>query len=148
MRIAVFHNLPAGGAKRVAYEFIQHLVGIHKVDLYTYDHSSENFNDVGSLVDNKILISGGEESKIKILGRLISIYRVKKVSKKMATLINSGGYDLALVMQCKITNSPFLLRYLKIPSLYICHEPSAKINEPHYNQSRARGVLGFLKKLA
>jgi len=65
----------------------------------------------------------------------------------MSILINSGGYDLALVMQCKVTNSPYLLKYLDIPSLYVCHEPSSKINEPHYNQDKLKGIFSFLKKI-
>ena len=65
----------------------------------------------------------------------------------MSLLINNGSYDLALIMQCKITNSPYLLRYSDIPSLYVCHEPSSKINEPHYNQNKLRGIFGFLKKI-
>jgi glycosyltransferase involved in cell wall biosynthesis len=147
MRIAFFHNLPAGGAKRVAFEFIQRLVNTHEVDLYVYDNTSEKFNDVSTLVDNKILVNGGNESRIKLLGRLISMYRARRASKKMSILINSRGYDLALVMQCKVTNSPYLLRYLDIPSLYVCHEPSSKINEPHYNHDKLKGIFGFLKKI-
>ena len=147
MRIAFFHNLPAGGAKRVAFEFIQRLVNTHDVDLYVYDTTSEKFNDVSTLVDNKILVNGGNESRIKLLGRLISICRARRASKKMSILINNGGYDLALVMQCKVTNSPFLLKYLDIPSLYVCHEPSSKINEPHYNQDKIKGIFGLLKKI-
>lgn len=147
MRIAFFHNLPAGGAKRVAFEFIQLLVNKHQVDLYTYDSTSEDFNDVSSLVDKKVFVNGGNESRIKVVGRLISIYQARTASKKMSKLINEGGYDLALVMQCKITNSPFLLRYLNIPSLYVCHEPAAKINEPHYNKKTQKGLLNLLKKI-
>ena len=147
MRIAVFHNLPAGGAKRVAFEFIKRLVDTHEVDLYVYDNTSEKFNNLSSLVDKKILVNGGNESRVKLLGRLISIYRARLASKKMSLLINNGSYDLALIMQCKITNSPYLLRYLDIPSLYVCHEPSSKINEPHYNQNKLRGIFGFLKKI-
>ena len=147
MRIAFFHNLPAGGAKRVAFEFVQRLVGTHEVDLYTYDEKSEEHIDLTPLVDNKTFIDGGTESRIKLLGRLISIYRVRRASKKMSLLINSGGYDLALVMQCKVTNSPYLLRYLDIPSLYVCHEPSSKMNEPHYNHDKLKGIFAFLKKI-
>ena len=87
MRIAFFHNLPSGGAKRVAFEFIRLLVKTHEVDLYTYDNTSKDFNDIALLVDNKIHINGGDESKAKAIGRLISIYRVRKSSKKMSKLI-------------------------------------------------------------
>ena len=48
-------------------------------------------------------------------------------------------------MQCKVSNSPFLLRYLRIPSLYYCHEPVAKILEPHYRFHEKRNLLNQLK---
>jgi len=147
MRIAFFHNLPAGGAKRVAFEFVQFLTKKHTVDLFTYDNKSEDFNDVSSLVNEIFFINGGGESKVKLFGRLISINRVRVASRKLAELINKGEYDLALVMQCKVINSPFILRYLKIPSLYVCHEPAAKIKEPHYNIRAKRGFMSILKNI-
>ena len=128
MRIAFFHNLPAGGAKRVAFEFVQVLVKNHSIDLYTYDKSSEDFYDLGDLVNSHVIIDDGDQSNFKLLGRFISKLRVKKASYKLANLINEGSYDVVLVMQCKISNSPYLLRYINIPSLYVCHEPAAKIN--------------------
>lgn len=147
MHIALFHNLPSGGAKRAVYEFIKHLSKVHEVDLYIYDIKAEDFLDIRPLVRNTILVDGGETSGVKGVGRLISINRVRTASKKTARLINEGKYDVALVMQCKVTNSPYVLRYLNIPSLYFCHEPSAKIMEPHYRGQLQDGRLASLKKL-
>lgn len=147
MRIAFFHNLPSGGAKRAAFEFIKNLAKEHEIDLYIYDKKAEDFLDIRPLVKNTILVDGGETSGAKGIGRLFSINRVRVASQKTARLINDGNYDLALVMQCKVSNSPFVLRYLRIPSLYFCHEPSAKILEPHYRGQAQDGRLARLKKL-
>lgn len=147
MRIAFFHNLPSGGAKRAVFEFIKELTKSHEIDLYIYDKKAEDFLDIQPLVKNTILVDGGETTGSGGIGRLISMYRVRSASKKTAQLINNGNYDLALVMQCKVSNSPFVLRYLRIPSLYFCHEPSAKIMEPHYRGLAQDGRLASLKKL-
>ncbi len=147
MRIALFHNLPSGGAKRAVFEFIKHLTKEHEIDLYIYDKKAEDFLDIRPLVKNTIFVDGGETSGARGVGRIISINRVRTASKKTARLINDGKYDVALVMQCKVTNSPCVLRYLDIPSLYFCHEPSAKIMEPHYRGQAQDGYLASLKKL-
>jgi glycosyltransferase involved in cell wall biosynthesis len=147
MRIALFHNLPSGGAKRAVFEFIKHLSKVHEIDLYIYDIKAEDFLDIRPLVKNTILIDSGEVSGRTRVGRIISINSVRTASKKTARLINDGKYDVALVMQCKVTNSPYVLRYLDIPSLYFCHEPSAKIMEPHYRGRAQDGRLASLKKI-
>jgi len=147
MRIAFFHNLPSGGAKRTAFEFIKYLAKQHQIDLYLYDKKAEDFMDLRPLVRNTILVEGGETSGAKGIGRLISLSRVRAASQKTARLINDGSYDLALVMQCKVSNSPFLLRCLRIPSLYFCHEAAAKIMEPHYRGLAQDGRLAHLKNM-
>jgi len=147
MRIAFFHNLPSGGAKRCAFELIQFLSKNHTVDLYIYDQHAEDFLDIRQLVNKTILIPRGNTYGEKGIKRLISLNTVRIASKKIAQLINEGNYDIALIMQCKVSNSPFVLRYLNIPSLYFCHEPLAKILEPHYRGNNENGLLSFLKKL-
>lgn len=147
MRIALFHNLPSGGAKRAVFEFIKNLTKNHEIDLYICDSKAEDFLDIRPLVKNTILVEGGDTTGSGGIGRFISMYKVRSASKKAAHLINMGNYDLALVMQCKVSNSPFVLRYLHIPSLYFCHEPSAKIMEPHYRGQAQDGQLASIKKL-
>lgn len=131
MRIAFFHNLPSGGGKRVAYEWIKRLTQAHKVDLYLYGEGAEDFLDLRPFVDRTIFIKNKMQKNGK-LGRMFALHQVWQNSKQVAASINAGGYDLALVLQCKISNSPFVLKYLKIPSLYHCHEPLEKAFEPHY----------------
>ena len=147
MRIALFHNLPSGGGKRVAFEFVKRLIDTHEIDLYIYDQKAEDFLDLRPLVANTILVNGGDVFIAPMFGRLLSIIKARNASKKAARLINDGNYDIALVMQCSITNSPFILRYLNIPCLYFCHEPFAKIMEPHYRSRVKDNFFNCLKKL-
>jgi glycosyltransferase involved in cell wall biosynthesis len=131
MRIAFFHNLPAGGGKRSAYEWIKLMTTHHHVDLYLYSPISEDFLDMRPYVKKTILFPKcGIRSKTK-LEKSMAYYWAVRASKEIARKINDGGYDLAFIMQCQLYNTPIILRYLRVPSLYFCHEPSTKGLEPH-----------------
>lgn len=145
MRIALFHNLPPGGGKRAAYEWAKRMSQKHEVDLYLYDQRAEDFLDIRPLV-NKVISIGGEAAGKGYVGRLMALSRVRTLSQELAEKINTGNYDLAFVMQCRVSNSPFILRYLKIPSLYFCHEPLARMLEPHYPGKWKEGFLSSVKR--
>lgn len=155
MRIAFFHNLPAGGAKRSAHEWIKRMTRDHTVDLYLYDPAAEDYLDLQPFVRQTILIPGGETALVRRPGLLASfsrwlklltsLPRVQRASARVARQINHGGYDLAFVMQCQVSNSPFVLRDLRIPSLYFCHEPYTKVLEPHFRANDGR--LGPAKRM-
>lgn len=138
MRIACFHNLPSGGGKRSAHEWIKRMTQNHTVDLYLYDPTAEDFLDLRPFVDRTVLVPGGETKTDRGIGVLASLNRVRAASAQVARRINEGDYDLAFIMQCKVSNSPFVLRHLRIPSLYFCQEPYTKILEPHYRANDGR----------
>lgn len=94
MKIAVFHNLPAGGAKRVLDEEVKFLSKKHEVTVFKCD--------------------GG----IKVR----DLFILRKLHQKLAEKINQRGFAVCLVHPDKLTQAPFLLRYLRIPSLYYCEE--------------------------
>ena len=52
MKIALFHNLPSGGAKRAVYEWIKRLSQKHKIDVFSLSTADHNFLDLRSLVTN------------------------------------------------------------------------------------------------
>lgn len=107
MKIAVFHNLPPGGAKRVLDEEVKFLSKKHKVTVFKYSYK----------------IKGRAPS---FLGRLDrdfqNLFILRKLHKKLAEKINQGSFDICLVHPDKLTQAPFLLRYLRVPSLYCCEE--------------------------
>jgi len=146
MRVAFFHNLPPGGGKRSAYEWVKRMSQRHEVDLYSYDPCAENFLDIRPLVHKTVLVGGASTASQGYLGRLLALNRVRLLSRRLAEKIDSTGYDLAFVMQCRVSNSPFVLRHLKTPSLYFCHEPLTRMLEPHYPAKWKEGYLSPLKR--
>ena len=56
MKIAIIHNLPSGGAKRSAFEFVKGMTNKHKVDLFYMDPTSEEYLDLRTLVNRAIFV--------------------------------------------------------------------------------------------
>jgi len=126
MKIALFHNLPPGGALKVANEQIRFLSQSHQVDLYRINDPQEpqkyNFS-----LHNKFP---------GILHRLYSDYKnfilLSILHQKIALDIDKKNYDIVIVHPDKYTQSPFLLRYLKTNNIYYCHEWLRIVYEKEY----------------
>ncbi|MFH1656693.1 MAG: glycosyltransferase family 4 protein [Candidatus Nealsonbacteria bacterium] len=127
MKIAVFHNLPAGGAKRTLYEELKILSQNNHIDLFQYDITSENIFNLKPFV-RKVYRFKFSNTKVlpkpfKRFYKDFSDYFVlPKVNKKIAKFIDSKKYDVVLVNGDEFTQSPYLLRYLHTPTLYFCQE--------------------------
>lgn len=127
MKIAVFHNLPAGGAKRTLYEELKILGQDNSIDLFQYSSTPEKIFNLKPFV-RKIYRFKFSNKKVlpkpfKRFWKDFSDYFVlPRVNKKIAEFIDSKKYDAVLVHGDEFTQSPYLLRYLKTPSLYYCQE--------------------------
>lgn len=128
MKIAVYFNLPSGGAKRALYEQVKRLVKNHEVDVYTLNTANHDFCDLRPLVKNYHIYNLKYRRKFPL--NLLSIYfLLPSIHQKIARNINKGGYDLAFVCHDFFTQSPYVLRYLDIPSVYFCQEPKREFYE-------------------
>lgn len=119
----MFHNLPAGGAKRFFYEAIKYLSSKHDVNLYILSTSEEDFLNTKKLAKKVYTYKFNLESKYPgFLRRLHQDYKnfivLKNIHKRIAKDIDSRGYDVVLTWADRFTESPYLLRYLKTPSVY------------------------------
>lgn len=120
MKIAVFFNLPGGGAKRVLYEQIRHLSKRHSIDIYTLAIANHTFCDLRGLVKNYFIEDIRGES---FLDYIYNVYiKLPKLEESIAKRIDEAKYDVVLVHPDFFTQAPYILRYLKTPSLYYCHE--------------------------
>ncbi len=132
MKIAVFHNLPSGGAKRALYEWVKRLSEKHFLDLYSYGSTKEEYLDIRPLVKNvytyghSIPASTGHS----VFKKLSLFINLSSATKKMARDIDSRGYDLVFVNHCIYIQSPLVLKYVKTPTLYFCQEPFRRVYEP------------------
>ena len=153
MKIAVFHNLPSGGAKRALYELTKRLCRDHQVDLFRYDITEESFLDLRDLVNTEHIFHLQKPFPVSLrpdwpIPRILWVPAFKKASIAMAQSIESGAYDVAFVHLCQKVNSPYLLRYLRqVPKVFYCQEPYRAL-EPYRNSGRGvkEKILRLLRR--
>lgn len=127
MNIAVFHNLTPGGAKRTVFEQVKGLSKNHSVHLFEIVPQDRTYLDPSNYSEkNSEYIFRSDNNFPGMFNRLIrdhnSFFKLKRLHKQIANDINNGGYDVCLVHPDIYTESPYLLNYLKTPSVYFCHE--------------------------
>lgn len=151
MKIAVFYDILSGGAKRSVYEFVKHLKALgHLIDLYApeRDHPFMLANEyVERRYDFKFtpLLDLGSQTLLFSPLFLLEIIKLRAFSIRLARDMNVGKYDLIFAHNSRYTQCPLLLRYLKSPTIYYCHEPLRFVTEPHPS---FRGVREDLRGLA
>ena len=133
MKIAVFHNLPSGGAKRALYGYIDYLSqNDHEVDVFVPSTANEEFlplKDVANSVKTvpvEKTFKGSFYSTFKYVSPLIksiSLWDLERAQKKIAESINSGDYDVVFSEQDQYTMTPFFLKYVIPPTVYYCPQP-------------------------
>lgn len=134
LKIAVFHNLPSGGAKRALYDHVKYLVSSgHEVDIFVPETANESFLSLRELVNNfKVFpvktgfLRSVVYSKLNPetpINDLISLKALELTEKSIAMHINGENYDVVLSEQDRFTMSPFILKYIKIPTVYYCQQP-------------------------
>ena len=138
MRIAVYHNLPSGGAKRALYEQARRLAARHDLDVFTLTTANHSFCDLRPLVQKH---KEYEFSPLTLFSppfgllnhgvRLLDLRRLRSVHRKLAFEINNGRYDVVFVHTDQFTQTPGLLRYLKGPSVYYCQDSLRAVYDPH-----------------
>lgn len=125
MKIAIFHNLEKGGALNSIIFPLEFLKQNNEIDVYCFKK-----NIPKNLVDNFYIYKLKKTTNIfkNIFQILIEL---KKTNKKIAEDINKKKYDLILVFPCLLTQSPYLLRYLKHKQkvVYFFTEPKREFYE-------------------
>lgn len=133
MKIAVFHNLPSGGAKRALYGYVDYLDKEgHEVDVFVPATANEQFLPLKNVSRNlevfpvKKTGTGYLYSSLKYVPPIIksiSLWDLEKTHKQIAERINSADYDLVFSEQDQFTMTPFFLKYIKKPTVYYCPQP-------------------------
>jgi glycosyltransferase involved in cell wall biosynthesis len=132
VKIAVYHNLPSGGAKRALHNYVRGLVAAgHEVDAYSSPQADEGFLDLRPLVRRYTAVPLAVAPTMlqgKVILHELAQYTMLRVglerhARAVAAQIDGGGYDLAFVHHCRLTQSPWMLRHLSTPSVYYCQEP-------------------------
>jgi glycosyltransferase involved in cell wall biosynthesis len=116
-KLAVFHNLPSGGALRVLRDKLKGFKRRgYTVSLYSFSTSERDFMPLDRLADR----SHVEPLHFKGFFRYQNYF---KATRMVAEVINRSDADLVFVTKCRYFGSPPLLRYLRKPHVFYSHEP-------------------------
>lgn len=158
MKIALFHNLPPGGAKRALWEHARLLRERgHVLDAYSLATATEDYLPLAPLCRSVFVQDAPPEAPLgrvmthplmrplwrlagqnveKMVGETRRVRReiarleaLEAVYTDLARRIDAGGYDLVYVHHCRLLLSPFLLRQLQTPSVYFCQDTLRHIHE-------------------
>ncbi len=147
MRIAIFHELHEGGARRAVNEFAKRLKRQHEVDLYVVDEEEEKaekkfFNKMFFYKFTPKKWVGGNW-KVRLCKDTVELYRLRKLHQQIASTINKNNYNLAFIHPSKYTQAPFILRFIKSKKIYYCQEQLRMVYEDHLSKLK----LDFPRKL-
>lgn len=131
MRIAVFHELPKGGARRAVNEFALHLRKNHLVDLYIpEERKNKSEEDYYSHIYSyrfrpKQWI--GKDWKTRLYKDTTELFLLYRLNKRIAQDIYKKRYDIVFVSSSAYIGSPFILRFLKLPYVFYIHDPNYRL---------------------
>ncbi|MCE5238383.1 glycosyltransferase family 4 protein [bacterium] len=141
MRIALYHNLPSGGAKRVAYEHCRRLVAAgHEVVVFQPSTAVVGFCELAEVASSAVTlpfdvgaIAGRGPARLRRIctdvGQALGYGRLARLQERLAATIHEQGFDLLYAHHDMVETAPSLLRLVRLPSVYFCQEPCRAVFE-------------------
>ncbi len=135
MKLAVYENLPPGGALRTSYEIGLRLMRRgHQLDLYRLSTYAEKGpfdlaqHGATTHVASYRPLWGTLESRFReghLAPRSYTLFGpLRRLHRRIAAEISSGSYDAVLVHPDAMTYAPYVLRWITgVPTVYYCQEP-------------------------
>jgi glycosyltransferase involved in cell wall biosynthesis len=165
LRIAVFENLPPGGALRAAFEIGRQLAARgHELHLFRlsvpankgpFDLAADSksvhevpFRPFAGLLDSRI-------RNLKLAPRSYTLFSpLRRAHRRLAQQIRAGSYDVVFANHDALTQAPYVLRWLDgIPTVYYCQEPPrfaserAILEQHRRHLARPPRVIGWARLL-
>jgi glycosyltransferase involved in cell wall biosynthesis len=150
MRIAIYHHLHSGGAKRVVMEHAYRLSARHDVTVFTLSTADQSFGHWDQAPPFRVSVLpfrspapfASPWGRLNPVVALAALRRLDRLAMSTARQIDGSRFDVVLVHPCQMTQTPLLLRWLRTPTLYYCHELPRRLYErPVTRAYRERGLL-------
>jgi glycosyltransferase involved in cell wall biosynthesis len=130
MRIALYHNLPSGGAKRSVFEWTRRLARLHTVDVYSLSTADHEYCDLRPFVSQHRVydfeprrLFRSPFGRLNQASRWLDLATLDRLGHEIAMAINRGGYDVLFAHPCQFTSIPACLQFVTVPCVYYLHEP-------------------------
>lgn len=123
MKIAVFHNLPSGGAIKSTYELISRLAKNNSIDVYALSCSVNQGYALSVLSEENVVFNYNISNKSNLkyfspLAWIYDLYKIDRLHKKIAGVIDEKGYDVCLTHNCQFFETPSIHKYLSSKSVF------------------------------
>lgn len=135
LSVAIFHDLPSGGAKRTLYEQARRLQNRgHHLEAFLPETAEETIFPLAQAVQtthqyrqpapaSREKLMEGRAGFREWWGWGRHFFRLIGLDQKIAHDIDRREFDVVLAHHSQFIHSPFLFRFLKTPALFYCHEP-------------------------
>lgn len=141
LRIAVWYNLPSGGAKRALYN---HMAGLkkrgHSIEVFRPPVDDEQFMPTSQVSDREHVFPWDKwqrtswfyPRKIQLsCGEVFRFLQSADVHARLAaSAIEQGEFDVLYSHNCMYMASPHIGRYVSIPKVLYLPEPNRPLYEP------------------
>jgi|GEM_PF-1538785 len=135
LRIAVWHNLPAGGGKRQLYYHIRGLVERgHYVEAWCPDTADREFLPLSDIVKENVILFKPSGDMRNFNSKDYGVVRellnaIEKNCRVCADQINSGDFDVLFANSCLLFRTNPMAKYVNIPSMLYLNEPYRQFYE-------------------
>ena len=132
MKIAVWHNLPSGGAKRTLNDHVRGLLARgHEVEVWYPPTANQDFSPLSGLVKEHVVPLHLPVLSQNPLRRILNPYfRTVRLlhamddhCRRCATEINAGGFDFFFGQACTFLRTTAISRYVHGPKTIFLGEP-------------------------
>jgi glycosyltransferase involved in cell wall biosynthesis len=131
MRIALYHDLPAGGALRFARASVASTKDEHSYVLFVAEH--ETVDPVLTDLVDEVRRVPAPSAYASLPGRAGALGRALVGQRAVARAIDVGRFDLALFHPSQVTQAPTALAHVgATPTLYFAQEPRRRSYEHGY----------------
>lgn len=131
MKIAVYHELPSGGARIATNEMAYFLKQHHTIDLYTLKSKKA--------IDEKKYYTrifqfpfkekewSGNNFKARLYKDTIELFRLYQLNKKISEFIKQKKYDILFIQASTRVEAPFILRFKSTKKIFFLHDPYMRL---------------------
>jgi len=139
MKIAVYHNLPSGGAKRALYTQVKMLLERgHTLECWTPETSDRDYLPLSDLIPVTVVPYAPPWVAVQRIAPWFfeqfqklccCTNAMTSIARRAAAPINAGNFDVLLSANCRYQAAPPIARFTTIPAVFYCQEPYRAFHE-------------------
>jgi glycosyltransferase involved in cell wall biosynthesis len=132
VKVALYHNLPSGGALRLLEEYLRYSKAAHNITVIT---PSTAASIDPTLLEKSTQVTIPLPEATSLISRYRQFAAIPVLAKRAAEQINEGSFDVAFLHASQVTQAPEPLRQLNVPSLYFAPEYLREVYDKPSNLS-------------